>query len=215
MYNYSMQHKTTAFFSKYSIYSYTKGQVIIWEDTAPEHIIYLVSGNVGQYSISKSGKKVCLNIYKNPAFFPMSIALLDQENIYSFEALTDVRCRLAPPVDVLEFLNKNPEVSLDLLTRLCSGMDFLLRRVTELTLGTARSQIALELLVCAYRFGEHRGNGTYLLNIKTTELASRTGIARETISRELKKMHNENLIQKNGQKILVRDTHTLKQNLSD
>jgi len=182
------------FFNPYPNRTFTKGQSLIWHDEDPPGIIYLLSGTVGQYDINKNGQKIMLNIFKPEAFFPLSWAINHTPNVYFFEALSDVECKIAPAERVVDFLQLNPDIAFDLLGRVFKGTDGLLKRLNEAMTGTARSQLMLELEISTYRFGVPNADGSHTLKIKTTELATRTGMSRETISRELKKLAEQRII---------------------
>lgn len=200
-----LESKLTSFFQNYSLKKYKKGQSVIWAGEEPPGIIFLESGNVGQFDISEHGQKIMLNIFKPSAFFPMSWAINKNENLYFFEALTDVRCRIAPASEVVKMLHNNNDITVDLLSRVYRGTDGLLQRIAELMVGTARSRLILELLISANRFGKIDDNGSVRINIKTTELAQRTGLARETISRELKKLEQEKIITHIKSQVTIKD----------
>lgn len=191
------------FFQGYSLKKYQKGQAIIWAGDEPPGVIFLKAGNAGQYDISENGQKIMLNIFKPPAFFPMSWAINKTKNKYFYEALDNIECYIAPPDDVVNFLKSSPEIAFDLLSRVYRGTDGLLERITELMVGTARSQLLLEILISTYRFGEIKEDGSAELNIKVIHLAQRTGMARETVSRELKKLESEGIIRRKNNLIKI------------
>lgn len=198
-----LKNKLENFFQDYDLKKYQKGQAIIWSGEEPPGVIFLKTGKVGQYDISENGQKIMLNIFKPPAFFPMSWAINKTENKYFFEALDDIECQIAPPDEVVKFLHSTPELVFDLLSRVYRGTDGLLERITELMVGTARSQLLLEILISTYRFGEIKKDGSAELNIKVIHLAQRTGMARETVSRELKKLESEKIIERNKDLIKI------------
>jgi CRP-like cAMP-binding protein len=188
-----IKQKVTDFFSAYPVHTYSKGDMIIFaEDTVPP-IYLLEKGLVGQYDIAESGDTVILNTFKPSAFFPVSSALNAIPNRYFFEALASVTVRQAPAADVLDFLRSNPAVVLDLLSRVYRGADGLLRQLMQLKSGTAASRLLLELAIAAERFGTSTKEGL-LVQITEAQLAQQTGLARETISRELRVLKEQNLV---------------------
>lgn len=200
-----LDNKLNNFFQIYNLKKYKKGQSVIWAGEEPPGIIFLETGNVGQYDIAESGQKIMLNIFKPGSFFPMSWAINKNENLYFFEALTDLECRIAPVAEVVELLKTNSDITIDLLSRVYRGTDGLLKRIAELMVGTARTRLTLELLISANRFGKINDDGSVRINTKTTELAQRTGLARETISRELKKLEQEKIISHIKSQIIIKD----------
>ena len=206
--NIAVSQKLQDFFKSYPPRTYKKGEIIIFAGENPKGIIFLKSGQVAQYHISDSGQKVILNIFKPGAFFPMSWAVNHTENNYFYEAASQVECRIAPPQDVLNLLNENHDITFDLLSRVYRGTDGLLQRMSELMVGSARSRLLLEILISAYRFGNVRGNSAEV-SIKTTDLAQRTGITRETASRELNQLARDGVISKAKGKIIIDNLENL------
>lgn len=190
----SIIEKLTNFAKAYPAKKFSKGHTIIWSNEEPPGVIFLRKGNVGQYDISDDGQKLVLNIFKPPAFFPMSWAINRYENKYFFEGLSDIECHIAPADEVVEFLKSNNDVTLNLLSRVYRGTDGLLEKLSELMAGTAKSKLLLEILISTHRFGKIYDDGSAQLTIRVTQLSERTGLARETVSRELKKLESEKII---------------------
>lgn len=207
--------KSTAsnFFARYPLKHYKKGEVLVFANEQHRHIIYLVEGIVGQYDISDSGSKLFVNIYKPHAFFPMSWAINRTPNAYFFEALTDITTRLADPDETVSFIRQNPDVMYDLLGRVYRGTDALLKRLALAGGGSASSRLILELIMSAYRFGENVNERVYVLPVKRSDLAARTGLARETVSRLLAELNRSDIIELRRQDIYIPDISALERKL--
>lgn len=189
-----MSDKIEQFFSQYSLRKYPKGQILILNGSPATHIFHLESGIVKQYDISYRGDEVILNLFKPPAFFPMSLAINGGESLYTYEAKTALELRQAPLEDAVQFLKNNPDVLFDLLSRVYSGVDGLLARVTHLMSSSARERLLFELLIECHRFGEKQPDESYKLNISEKELGARAGLSRETISREMSKLSRDGVV---------------------
>jgi CRP-like cAMP-binding protein len=186
--------KLNRHFSKCKVRTYAKGTLIISANEEPEGISFLETGIVEQYDITPEGNRMTVNIYRPPAFFPMSWAINKTPNTYFFGALTDVNLRIENPAKTLIFLKSNPDVAYDLLSRVYKGTDALLRRLTLAASDIAANRLIFELLIEAYRFGQDIEDGRKLIRIKQNALAARSGLARETVSRELHKLEKDNRI---------------------
>lgn len=205
--------KINEFFSQYRLRHFKKGQVLIYAGDEPPGIFHLISGEIRQYDIAHNGDEVVVNVFKPPAFFPMSWAINKTPNEYFFETSSEVTLRMAPPEEVVAFLQANPAVTYDLLSRLYRGTDGLLRRMTYLMKGNARSRTVLELIIACKRFGTQQKDGCEI-TIPESELAARAGLTRETVSRELHKLHEEGLITISHRSIIVKDLDLLEKELS-
>lgn len=210
--NQQITDKLTKYFSKYELKKYPKGKLITLANQEPAGISLLVSGLVEQYDITPEGNKLTVNVYKPPAFFPMSWAINKTPSAYFFSALTDVELKQANADETVAFLKANPDVMFDLLSRVYRGTDALLRRLMLAASGIAASRLIFELLIEAYRFGIESNDGTVLVKVKQSVLAARSGLARETVSRELHKLEQENLITRSKQEITI-DIKSLEQKL--
>ncbi len=197
------------FFSAYPLRLFPKGHILVHAGDNPAGVFHIVSGKVRQYDINDRGDEIVVNIFKTPAFFPMSWAINGGENRYFFEAMTDIEIRQAPAEDTVNFLKSHPDVMYDLLARLYSGVDGIQERMTHLMGGSARSRIIFELLLEHRRFGMPQNNGTHHLSINETQLAQNAGLTRETTNRELAKLKKLKLVAYHENTLIINDIKAL------
>lgn len=208
-----VSQKVTEFFERYPQRSYPKHQILIFSGEAPEKVFYLEKGKVSQYDISYRGDEIVTNMFKPPAFFPMSWAINRTPNSYFFKAEEATIVRVAPPDDVVAFLKQNPDVMLNLLGRVYRGIDGVLARTVHLMSGSAKSRIMHELIIECRRFGEKLSDNSYALALHETDVAARVGLARETVSRELKSLKEKKLIEVTPAHIVVKNLAELEAQL--
>lgn len=201
------------FFGKYRVRKYSKGQILIFNGDTTESVFQLVSGRVKQYDVTYRGDEIILNVFKSPAFFPMSIALNKAENPYTFEAETDIEVREAPAEDVVSFLKENPEVMFDLLSRVYRGVDGIIGRMAHLMASSAKGRLMFELLIASRRFGEKQTDGSCVVEMNETDLAARAGLSRETISREMRKLEKDGLVSIKSGKVTIHDVEAFEKKL--
>lgn len=183
------------FYAPYKLKSYEKGEAILWPDDEILPFVSLIEdGTIAQYDITDSGDKVVVNIFKKGAFFPVSSAINHSANQYYFEAMTTCIIRQAPSVDVELFLQNNPSVTYDLLQRVYHGTDGMIGRLALLLNGTASARLLHELFILGDRFGVRLPNGMVEIEITSAEIAQQTGLARETVSRELKLLKEQGIV---------------------
>lgn len=208
-----VQKKIDAYFSRYPSRTYPKGQILVFGGEDPDHVYYLVKGDVRSYDISYKGDEIVVNVFKPGAFFPMSWAINKKPNKYFFKTETEVMLHVAPPEDAVDFIKANPDVMLDLLSRLYSGVDGILGRLVQLMAGTAKQRLMYELVIECDRSGTGGKDGRYDLGINEIDLAARSGLTRETVNREMHKIKTENLVDITKKGIVVKDLGALKQKL--
>ena len=196
-------------FSQYPRREYPKGQILVFADESPDHIFYIVEGQVRKYDVSYRGDEVIINVFKPPAFFPMSWALNKEPNKYFYKTETPVVLHAVPSDDALAFLKENPDVTLDLLGRLYRGLEGMYGRLVHLMSGTAKSRLLYEIIIECRRFGSQQDDGSYLLKSSELDLAARSGLSRETVSREMKQLKSSGWVTINKSGITVRDVKKL------
>jgi CRP-like cAMP-binding protein len=133
----------------------------------------------------------------------MSWAINRTTNKFFYSAASEVTVRMGDPAEVVVFLKENPDVMLDLLSRVYKGTDGLLKRFSLAASGATINRLLLELLIEGYRFGLKLGDEKVQIKISQSTLSSRTGLARETISRELRALQAGNLINRTKDGIVI------------
>lgn len=206
--------KLDRFFGQYRFIKFRKREIIIRADDTPLGIFYLKSGVVREYVISPKGEELTLNIFRPYAFFPMPYALNQTINNHFYEAQTPVEAWRAPAENVMEFIRKEPEIALDLLSRIYRGLQGLFLRMEYLMGGSATNRLIAELIIYGKRFGEVK-NGRIEVNLRLTQkdLAAQTGTARETVGRILKNLSKKKLIIFKNKKLIINELTKLEEQL--
>lgn len=208
-----MEDKVQHFFSQFPLRTYPKGQILIFADESPDHIFYLVKGKVRKYDVSYRGDEVIVNVFKPGSFFPMSWALNRTDNKFFYKTEEPTELHLVPADKAVDFLKSNPDVVLDLLSRMYRGMDGVLGRMVHLMAGSAKNRLAYEVLIECRRFGEKGNTGACRLKITEIDLAARSGLTRETVSREIQKLKDKNVLVLDGKVLIVNDLTALEAEL--
>ncbi len=197
-------------FKEYPAHHYKKGQVLILPGESTDYAYYLVQGRMKVYDISYKGDEITLDIFKEPALFPLSLILNQSATRYIYEADTDMELRRAPALVVLNFLATHADMTLDLLSHLYDGVDDIVDRMVYLVAGSAKKRIMHELIVMCHRLGEMRLGGGYSLDMTERELGAKVGLSRETVSREMRGLKQKGLLEIKHKRIIVRNINQLK-----
>jgi CRP-like cAMP-binding protein len=208
-----VSNRVAGFFAAYSERIIAKGQIIVHAGEDPKGVYFIEEGRISQYDISDSGNQVVVNVFKPGAFFPMSWAINKTPNQYFFEATTRVVVRQAPAEEVVAFIQHEPEVLFDLLSRVYRGTDGVLRRLAHLMGGDARSRLLFEILNAANRFGRQNDDGSISMPLKESDLAKHSGLARETVSRIVQSLKFAGLLKVTRDGLVVTDPSKLKREL--
>lgn len=207
--------KLDEFFGQYPTHEYKKGEIILQAGKEPSGIFYVEYGIIRRYYLSKEGSEVTLNLYKPHSFLPMSWALANVPNIHFYEAMSDVKIKLAPKEAVLTFLKQEPDIMYDLLRRIYIGMEGLWMHMESLTAGNSYTKLISSLIILAKRFGNKENNEVIIeLKMNESDIANYAGMSRETASRELQRLKKEGLVYFEKGTISVHDIHRLEDILS-
>lgn len=205
--------KLDSFFTKYKHQTYRKGEILVRGDDEPSGIFYLTKGQVKMYLISEKGDEVVLNIFKPISFFPMSWAINSTKNVYFFEAMNEVSLCKAPKEDVIAFVKNNPDILFDLLSRVYRGIDGVFTKMAYLMSGNAHIRLITELLIMAKRFGVKDVNGAIEIAISEKDIGTQTGLTRETVSRELRVLKEQGLVDLKRNMLTIKDVTALQEEI--
>ncbi|HET8670521.1 MAG TPA: Crp/Fnr family transcriptional regulator [Candidatus Saccharimonadales bacterium] len=212
----SVAAKVENFFAFFALQRFDKGHLFACAGEDLPGVMYLVKGEVIEYDITDSGTQLVLNTFKPPAFFPVSWALNKTPNQFFFEAATkSVLLRVAPPEEVVAFLHANPDIVIDLLSRVYRGTDGLLKRMSFLMSSSAHTRLIYELIIECRRFGKQQSDGSYVLTRHEGELGTRAGLSRETVNRELSDLKSRGVVIVKRESITVTDIAKLEKELDN
>ncbi len=208
----TVAEKFSNFFSKFKKYHYKKGEVILRGGDTPQGVYFINKGYVKDYSISKEGEELMLIIFKPEDFFPMQWVFNNKPNEHYFETMTAVELWRCPKEDFIAFIEANPEIFFELTSHITLRLGGITQRMEYLAFGNAYAKVASIILICAERFGEKKG-GEIVIQVPLThkDIASFLGLARETVSVEIKKIERKDLITYDGKLLVVKDKQGLEQ----
>ncbi len=200
------------FFAKYKAVTYQRKTLVIKPDQLLDTIYYVKSGYVKQSAIGSNGEEFILNIYRPGSFFAISLALHRRESHYTFEAMTDVELVKAPTKEIIQLIQTQPDMARDLLMRVTSGLNALVTRMETIIFGSASQKVAAAVWQNAMRFGKKQGDGSIVMQLPLThqQLASLTGLTRETVSIEMSRFKKQKMLNYQGKVITILDPENLK-----
>lgn len=210
--NLGERKKIEVFFKQYKSIKYNKGEIIFHPGELFENISLAKSGYARIYTISKEGLESSIYIFRPMFYFTLLYALTGIENKYYFEALTPIEAIRAPKDDVISFLKKDPDLMLEVIRDICSTFKDLMCSIEYLIAGNAYTKITSALLTLAERVGK-KEKDRVVINLNTSHriIASLTGIARETVSVNMKKLERKGVISYEGKNLIINNLHHLKE----
>ena len=167
------------------------------------------------YTLSREGKELTLIIFQKGDIFPISFGIGSENNFrgqnYFLESIGKSELRRASKVKFLKFIRSDSEILFELTTRLSQRLLGLMVRMESFVFGDAYSRVASIILVCAQRFGRTSEKGLVIeMPLTHSDLASLIGVARETVSVEIKKLERAGFIGYRGRFLVVLNERKLK-----
>lgn len=200
-----------SFFAQYSKKSFSKGETVI--KLKNKEVFFLIYGTV-RMSTTTKGTELTLNIYRPYSIFPMSSVLGSKDSKYIFNAMEPVEGYFAPKKEFEVYIKNNPGILYDLLRRIYLGLDGYYLILESLLLGNGYLRILTQLVIYARRFsGKNKDKIVFDFHLTHQQLASQTGLARESVTRELKKLQSQGLIGYSGKKLFIFDRNKLEESL--
>lgn len=191
----------TAFFSKFPIKKFKKGEMILKADQNFEAVYFIKKGQVIMYRLSKK-KEMQIMPTLDPIFYASLLnKALKRKNEFYYKAKSEVQVWIAPEKEAMKFMDvaMNELMNVNCLTK-------------RLLFGDATQKVALLLTAFADKFGNKKGNEvTFGINLPHKMMANMSGVTRETVTIQLLKMEKAKLIGKNNRKMIIRDFEKLKQ----
>lgn len=186
-------------------------EVIIRGDDEPSGVYFLRDGVVKMSYINRRGSELTVNFFKPGTFFPMTWAVADLVNTYTFQSFTEAHTVKVPKEEFVEFLKSKPEILFDLSRRILVGLDGTIFNMRHLISGNSVSKVASILFMLGLRFGTpEEGNIKVKLPFSHQDLANYTGLARETVTIGMNKLISDGIIAQSRKQIFIVDMDKLR-----
>ena len=185
--------------------------VIYRESSRSESVIVLRSGRVKVSSDTASGTEVVLAV-RGPGALLGELSAIDGEPLSAtVTALEPVTALAVPSPDFERYLLGHARVSMLLMRELTRRLRDADRKRIEFGAYDTTGRVAARLVELAERFGERTGEGLRIsLPLSQDELAGWTGSSREAVTKALRTLREEGLIQTGRLHVVVRDLDALR-----
>jgi len=186
--------------------NFDNGNLIFLEESEGENLFFVVEGSVKITRLSKDGREVILAILNAGDFFG-EMSLLDGESrSANVIALEKTEVLSLNREHFLEVLHECPQIAIQLLKEMTSRLRKSDRQIVSLSLSDAEKRIAL----CIVRFADEQGT---IRNGQVTipkipiqqDIANMAGTSRETVSRAMSLLVDEEYIERNGRELKILD----------
>jgi len=162
--------------------TYRKKEIIYSEGNHPHSLYYVISGKVKTYKTNDAGKELVMELYAAGDF--IGFVPLLENSVYkdSAEVLEPAELSIISKKDFEDLLNKNPEVSKQLIRLLAKNVSAKEEMLLALAYNSLRKKVAEALLMLQKKY-QHTGEGNFSIDISRENLASIAGTATESLIR--------------------------------
>lgn len=199
-----------------SIKKFNKNEVIFFESEPYKGFYALLSGLVKVFKVSPEGKEQIINIFEPYGTFaevPMfkNIKFPDSNIVYPANSMAledDTELLFIPAKEYINFIKSDINLCLKMLSVLALKNVHLNMMLGNITLRDVSKRLAVFLLTEYEKSGKE--SDSIQLDISRYDLASYLGTIQETVSRTLKKLQNEGIIEVSGKDIIIKNLAKLK-----
>jgi CRP/FNR family transcriptional regulator len=190
--------------------SFKKGETLFSEGEEATGFYLLLSGSIKLCRMSADGREKVLHFVKPRETFAEAAFFGDGKYPAEARAMEAGEVLYIPRQGFMDLMARNPGFALNLVVSLSSMLRQFVRQIEELSFADVTSRLASFLVRRAGEKSTSFDGITYIdLGIKKGELASRLGTASETISRTLRKLKDEGIIEVQGNRVVVHQMEKL------
>ncbi|HWI41035.1 MAG TPA: Crp/Fnr family transcriptional regulator [Verrucomicrobiae bacterium] len=191
--------------------AFAKGESLFTEGQKAHGFYLLASGSMKLCKISPEGKEKVLHFVHPGETFAEAAFFGDGKYPAEAKALEGGHALFFPRDAFMGLLERNPQFSLNLIVSLSLLLRRFARQIEELSFAEVPSRLAAYLLELAQRKSTTFQGRTYIdLEMKKGELASHLGTVSETLSRSFRKLREEDIIEVEGNRVVILDLARLK-----
>jgi CRP/FNR family transcriptional regulator len=190
--------------------AFKKGETLFSEGEEATGFYLLLSGRIKLCRMSADGREKVLHFVKPRETFAEAAFFGDGRYPAEARAMEAGEVLYIPRQGFMELMGRNPGFALNLVVSLSSMLRQFVRQIEEISFADVTSRLASFLVRRAGEKSTSFDGITYIdLGIKKGELASRLGTASETISRTLRKLKDEGIIEVQGNRVVVHQMEKL------
>lgn len=177
---------------------YKPGATVYNEGNVGNHIFYIIKGEVKTYKVNEDGKELITDLFKERSFFGFTSFLINKPYTENAKAITPTEIIKLEKSELLSLIRSDPQLGLNFMDLLSNNLDNVKEHLMHIAYDSVRKKTADTLLELI-----PDGSKEKQIHISRSDLASRIGIAKETLTRTLTDFKNERLIRTNRNTIEV------------
>jgi CRP/FNR family transcriptional regulator, cyclic AMP receptor protein len=195
--------------------SFEPDEVILNLDDKTTDIYFIARGEVRVTVFSQTGRTVIMRDLKSGDHFGEYAAIDGEPRSASIVAMNRTVVAQMSTVTFQDLLAEYPEISLAVMTAMAGAIRTLNERVVEFSTLGVRNRIHAELLRLARAGRIIEGTGRISPPPTHAEIASRISTHREAVTRELKQLENQALLERTRGAFVIKDLAELERMVED
>jgi len=186
---------------------------ILFSDGEEARGFYVIlSGRLKLFKVSPEGKEQILHIVSAPDAFAEAALFLEGTYPAFAEAMTDCQLLFFRKNDFIQLIEKNPQLSINMIVTLSHFLKRFASLIEELSLKEVSSRIAKYLVDLSLKLSkEGKSPKEVELDLSKTQLALKLGTISETLSRTLAKMKAKKIIDVKKNRIVILNREALEE----
>ena len=212
LYDLLCPHKVPSMQEKHTFHHYKKDEFIYFENEPSEHIYLIAKGRVKIGSFKEDGNEIVKAILGHGEIFG-EMALTGEGRRGDFAQALDEDTTVCPMgiEDMQELMKENKPLNLKIFKLIGLRIRKLERKIESLVFKDARTRIIEFLKEMATERGQKVGFEVMFKNHLThKDIASLTGTSRQTVTTVLNELKENNIINFDRRRFLIRDMDKLK-----
>jgi CRP-like cAMP-binding protein len=185
--------------------SYPRNSVILFEDDPGDALYVVAEGQVKVVLIGEDGREVILSVLGQGEFFGEMALIDDEPRSAHVIAMEDSMLVVLRREDFYGILTQNPSMALSLLRELTRRLRRVDEKVGSLVLLDVNGRVARLLLELA----DEAGGDRITRRLTHHTIAQMIGSSRETVSRTMRELVDQGLIEVSRRDVVIRDRAAL------
>lgn len=189
------------------VISYPQTGLLFGQGDAADRFFVVLAGRVNLFALTESGDQSIIEVFDAVNSFAEAAIFSSRTFPLNCEVLAGSRLVHIPAAPFLRQLAANPPLSFHLLSGLSRWQSRLIREIAELKSKSPAQRLASFLL--AWAKGDGEATAQIRLPLSKQELASRIGIAPESLSRALSRLRSAG-VESRGRDVVLTDLDALR-----
>ncbi len=190
---------------------YGKGKIVYQPGDNAKYLYLIHSGYVRTYRLSPEGREVTFGLLGAGNIFG-ELALISSAPQSSFaEIMDEAEISLLPRADFEEMLRRRPDVAYNVMVRISERLHQAEDLIEDLVNRDVTSRVARTLLQLADRFGRTQVSGAMMIDLRLPyqEIANMVGSTRETVTRAISQMQQNQWVRLESGRLHLVDREAL------